>query len=88
MKQKTEVRRLECTLCDWHTWGFKRNISHEDFQTLLEKAHQHIREMHDKRSSGKYLDMPFMPNDYPLEETEVCPCCGQSIIKHIERQEP
>jgi len=85
MSEKTDVRRLECTLCDWHTDGFKKDIPQKTFLALLKKTHKHIRDIHEKRSTGKYIDMPFMPNDYPLETPGICPCCGQSINNQEER---
>jgi len=65
--KKVRVRRMECPFCDWHTWGFKDNIRQTDFDKLLKKTADHIREVHNKHSPERYGRMPFMPDDYPLE---------------------
>jgi len=64
--KKPRVRCLQCTECEWKTWGFTKDTKH--FDEILEEGKTHVRKTHNKRSSARYLDMPFMPDDYPLWE--------------------
>ena len=64
--KKVQIRELQCQLCDWHSWGFKDDIDLKGFCEILAEANRHVYEKHGLKNGSKHMDMPFMPDDFPL----------------------